>query len=423
MNCKMRCAFVLSALCSQCLLAAGLVEDSHATLTARNYYLERDYQGSRDPDKAQEWAQGFIFRFKSGLTHGDQGLGLDATGMAGFKLDSSPSRTGTDLLPVSASDRRAADEYSKLGLAARAKYSRTELKVGNLDDVFIPFVYASQSRLFPQTFRGASVVSNEFEDLTIRATWFDETTKRNSTNSEPLSLAAPNQRFNGGAHSDQAAFLAVEYHPENRYMARAYHGDVKDLYRMEYLDYKQSWPLANGTFTADVRGFYGTEDGRALAGPVDYKNVTPTFSYQTGPHTFNLGYQYATGDTAMPYLSGTEILVLSEFLMSSDFVGANEKAWQAKYVYDFAAVGVPGLKTTFRYMRGHDINLPERLGGKDRAESEKYAELSYVVQSGVFADLFLRARYSVYRNDFADTASMRDENHLRLNVDYTWKLW
>ena len=119
MICKMRCAFVLSALWSQNLLAAGIVEDSHATLTARNYYLERDYQGPRDPDKAQEWAQGFILRFKSGLTHGDQGFGLDATGMAGFKLDSSPSRTGTDLLPLSASDRRAADEYSKLRVYVR----------------------------------------------------------------------------------------------------------------------------------------------------------------------------------------------------------------------------------------------------------------------------------------------------------------
>ncbi|KAF4558735.1 Outer membrane porin, OprD family [Pseudomonas sp. CES] len=423
MNCKTCSALTLSALCSQSLLAAGLIDDSQATLTARNYYLERDYQDSQEPNKAEEWAQGFILRFKSGFTHGDQGLGLDALGMAGFKLDSSPSRTGTDLLPVSASDRRAADEYSKLGLTAKAKYSRTELKAGSLDDVFIPFVYASQSRLFPQTFRGASVVSNEFDDVTLRGTWFDETTKRNSTDFEPLSLAAPNQRFNGRAQSNQATFLAAEYHPQNRYLARAYHGDVKDLYRMEYLDFKRSWPIGNDTFTADLRGFYGTEDGSARAGEVDYKNMTATFSYQTGAHLFNLGYQHAIGDTAMPYLSGTEILVLSEFLMSSDFVGANEKAWQAKYVYDFAAAGIPGLKTTLRYMRGHDINLPERLGGNGLTESEKHAELSYVVQSGLLAGLYLRARYSVYRNDFADAASMRDENHLRLNIDYSWKLW
>ncbi|MCG3008929.1 OprD family outer membrane porin [Pseudomonas aeruginosa] len=219
----------LSTLCSQSILAAGFIDDSQTTFTTRNFYLERDYQSARLPDKAQEWAQGFILRFKSGYSHVDRGFGLNALGMAGLKLDSSPSRTGTDLLPVSASDRRAADEYSKLGLTAKLRYSKTELKAGTLDDVFIPFVFASQSRLLPQTFRGASLVSDELDELTLRATWFDQTTKRNSTDWEPLTLAAPNQRFNGAAQSNQAVFLAAEYHPQDRYLARIYHGEVKDV--------------------------------------------------------------------------------------------------------------------------------------------------------------------------------------------------
>ncbi|RWU25014.1 outer membrane porin, OprD family [Pseudomonas alkylphenolica] len=417
-------ALALTALFAPKVFALGLIDESQATLTTRNFYLERDYRSDVGQDKAQEWAQGFIFRFKSGYSQGNQGYGLDVLGLSGFKLDSSPSRTGTDLLPVSRTDGRAADEYSELGLTGKLRYSKTDLKAGTLDDVFIPFVFASQSRLLPQTFRGAALVSNEWENLTLRGTWFDRTNKRNSTDYEPLSLAAPNQRFNAKAQSDQATFLAVEYHPKNLYQARFYHGDIQDLYRMEYADFKRSWPIGSDVFTTDFRGFYAYEDGSAKAGDVDYQNLTSTFTYQTGAHLFNLGYQHAGGDTAMPYLAGTEILVLSEYLMSSDFVSANEKAWQAKYVYDFAGLGTPGLKTTLRYMKGYDIKLPERLGGSGLSESEKHIEVSYVIQSGSpLAGLNFRARYSIYRNDFASTASMRDENQLRLNVDYSWKLW
>ncbi len=41
----------------------GFIEDTSATLTARNYYFSRDYSdivGPNQQSKAEEWAQGFI---------------------------------------------------------------------------------------------------------------------------------------------------------------------------------------------------------------------------------------------------------------------------------------------------------------------------------------------------------------------------
>ena len=49
----------------------GFLEDSTATLQARNYYFSRDFSdivGKSQQSKAEEWGQGFILNFKSGYT-------------------------------------------------------------------------------------------------------------------------------------------------------------------------------------------------------------------------------------------------------------------------------------------------------------------------------------------------------------------
>jgi len=73
--------------------AGGFMEDATATLQARNYYFSRDFsdiEGPNQQSKAEEWGQGFILNFKSGYTQGTVGVGVDAIGMLGVKLDSSP---------------------------------------------------------------------------------------------------------------------------------------------------------------------------------------------------------------------------------------------------------------------------------------------------------------------------------------------
>ena len=76
-------------------------------------YFNRDFRDgtSSQQSKRDEWAQGFMLNFESGYTDGTVGFGLDALGMLGIKLDSSPDRTDTGLLPTH-DDGKAADEYS-----------------------------------------------------------------------------------------------------------------------------------------------------------------------------------------------------------------------------------------------------------------------------------------------------------------------
>ena len=97
--------------CSLPLLSLGLtpvfahadfVDDSKATLTLRNFYYNHDLRDVKAPaqSKIEEWAQGFIFKAQSGYTDTPIGVGVDVYAGLGLKLDSSPGRSGSELLPA-----------------------------------------------------------------------------------------------------------------------------------------------------------------------------------------------------------------------------------------------------------------------------------------------------------------------------------
>ncbi len=403
------------------LLAEGLVADSHGTLTLRNYYMDRDYKDDGAKTSAREWAQGFMMNVESGFTPGKLGFGLDARALVGVKLDSSPDRSGTELLPVSARDGRAADEYSRLGLTGKMRFSQTTIKTGDVS-IFLPFAFASPSRLLPQTFRGTTLSSKELEGLTFNAGYIDRVNKRDSSNYQPLAIASPNRRFNGAATSSHMAYAGGDYQLSRQLSLRAYHAEVDDLYTQNTLALLHQLPLGDGTLTTDLRSFFSRDTGSAKAGEVDNQNLSALVGYKLGGHSVSLGYMHSSGDTATPYLSGTELMGLSELTMSSDFLNAKERTWQAIYDYDFTAVGIVGLRSRLRYVRGDNIELAA-LNADDRKEREFQMELGYVIQSGPLKNVSLLARKSIYRNDFPAGAAFRDENQTRFVVQYALPLW
>ena len=115
-------------LLAQSAAADGFLEDSKASLTLRNFYINSDNRnGSNAPNKQEEWGQGFLLNYQSGFTEGTVGVGVDALGLLGVRLDSGK---GTHYNPTSSSysgtvfptdgDGRAVDDFSSLGLTAKA---------------------------------------------------------------------------------------------------------------------------------------------------------------------------------------------------------------------------------------------------------------------------------------------------------------
>jgi hypothetical protein len=411
---------VLASLISQAA-NAGFIEDSTATLTARNFYLDRDYKGETPYPAAREWAQGFIVRANSGFTDGPVGLGVDAIGMVGLKLDSSPDRTGTQLLAYDPVTREARDEYSELGLTMKGKISKTKLSVGTLFPA-LPIIWASPARLLPQSFRGAYLISDDVDRLTAHVGHLDRVNLRDSTDYQPIGLASPNGRFRPGATSERFDFYGGDYRWTDALTLRLFRAELREIYTQDFFGVLHTLPLGDGKLKSDIRVFNSNDDGERRGGNIDNLNVGGMFSYVWSGHSLGVGYMRQFGDSAFPYIAGQEPVVLSDGTMSADFVNPKERTWAVKYDYDFAAAGIPGLTGMVRYLHGDSIDLPA-LGGRDLTESSKDFELAYVIQAGPAKGLAFRVREAFYRNQQGAASTFRSDNETRINVDYTIKLW
>ena len=114
----------------------GFVEGSSLTILNRNLYMNRDFRdnGNSPPEDddgnltgengqsyREEWGHGFIGTFESGFTQGTIGVGVDAIGLLGVKLDTGRDRNGNGLFPVG-SDGRAADDYPRPALRSNSAH-------------------------------------------------------------------------------------------------------------------------------------------------------------------------------------------------------------------------------------------------------------------------------------------------------------
>ncbi len=400
--------------------AGGFIEDSTATLQARNYYFSRDFSdivGPNKQSKAEEWAQGFILNFKSGYTPGTVGFGLDAIGQLGLKLDSSADRVNTGLLPTRESGK-AADEYSRLGAALKVRLSQTELKIGELQPN-LPVLTFSDIRLLPPTFQGASIVSQEIDGLTLQAGQLRSTSLRNEAGDDRMlamlghlpQRAGSSERFNyGGA---DYAFNA------SRTSVGAWYAQLQDIYNQRFVSLKHSQPVGDWVLGANL-GFYdSSEDGQQLIGAIDNQALFSLLSARHGDHTFYLGYQAIFGDNAFPRVFAN-VTPLGNEVPTFEFASADERSWQLRYDYDFSAMGVPGLVAGVRYIQGDNVDAQATNRGGPRYEGkdfERDLDIGYTVQSGPLKNLGVRLRNVTARSNYRSDI---DENRLIFN--YSWNL-
>ncbi|SED10851.1 outer membrane porin, OprD family [Pseudomonas saponiphila] len=397
------------------LSQAAFFEDSSATFETRNMYFNRDFRDgtSAQQSKRDEWAQGFMLNLQSGYTEGTVGFGLDALGMLGVKLDSSPDRTGTGLLPTH-DDGRAADQYSKLGLTGKVKISASELKIGSLIPE-LPILKPNDGRILPQTFEGGLLTSKEIKNLTFTGGRLDKAKDRDDSNYEDIRLNNKNSRFAGTVAGKHFNFGGLDYKFTDKITGSYHFAQLDDVYNQHFLGLLASRPLGPGTFASDLRLAISDDQGQARGGKIDNRSLNGLLSYALSGHKLSAGYQHMSGDSAFPYVDGSDPYLVN-FVQINDFAGAEERSWQARYDYDFAKLGVPGLSFMTRYISGDNIALKNGDTGK---EWERNTEIKYVVQSGTFKNVAVRLRNATYRSNY----SARDADEVRLLVSYAVALW
>ncbi|MGE8370628.1 MAG: OprD family porin [Pseudomonas putida] len=411
------CVALGLTLLSQPLLAAegGFLEDSKATLSARNYYFSRDFSdivGANRQSKAEEWAQGFILDFKSGYTAGTVGFGVDALGLLGIKLDSSPDRVNTGLLPVHG-DGRAADEYSRLAPTFKARLSKTELRVGELQPN-LPVLTFSDIRLLPPTYQGASLSSSEIDGLTVQAGHLKSTHLRNEGGDGKMNAMLGHVPMRQ-AESDAFNYVGGDYaFNANQSSVSLWYGQLEDIYEQGFVGLKHSKPVGDWVLSANLGYFTAREDGNALLGNIDNQAFFSMFTARHGGHSFHAGYQGIYGDSPFPRVFAN-ISPLGNEVPTYEFAYTDERSYQVRYDYNFAAMGVPGLTATVRYITGNNVDTGLGYEGRDR---ERDLDIGYAVQSGMLKGLGIRVRNAMARSNYRSDI---DEN--RLTLVYTWQLF
>ncbi|VVO06884.1 Porin-like protein NicP [Pseudomonas fluorescens] len=394
--------------------ADGFIEDSKLKLQLRNVYFNENFRDEHGlsarsaltaKSERTEWAQGLLLDYQSGFTQGVLGVGVDASGLLGIKLDSGKGRSGTGLLPVH-SDGRAADEFSSLGAAAKVRLAKTTVKYGSLLPKTPVLIY-NDARLLPQVYQGTQFISTDIENLTLTGGRLDQFKLRDSSDSRSI---IPDG-FSG--KGSDFSYVGGDYRFGKNVRLSYFYGELEEFYRQQFASIQHDLKLGSGVLTSDLRYFHSVDAGAARSGKIDNDMLSGQLTYALAGHSVGTGYQVLSGDAGLPYISGATVYSFSNVGIGK-FIEEDEKTWMVSYGYDFARLGAPGLTFSTRYLRGDN----EKSGPAQLREWERDAEIAYVVQGGAFKGLGVKLRNYVYRSDFARG---RDSNRLYLTYDIA--LW
>ncbi|CAO3305417.1 OprD family porin [Pseudomonas putida] len=421
--------------------AAGFVEDSKLSLSSRTMYFNDDNRESGIDQK--ESGQGFKLDYLSGFTQGTVGFGVDVQALWGIHLDGgrgSRQDANNTFFP-SDSDGSAVHDWARIGGNAKARFSKTEVHYGSALAPMLPILVSNDGRLLPQTFEGGTLQSKEIDNLTINAGQLTHAMGRASSNRTGLSVSGAFR------DSNKFQFAGGDYKLTPDLTLQYYYSNLEDFYKQHFLGATHVFKIAdNQSFKTDLRYFDSSSDGKngqtgyafdnnngyaKNSGEVDNKTWSAMFTYTLGGHALMLGHQQVGDDGGFVWLNqgsvrkdgstsslegnGGASFYLFTDSMINQFARAGENTTFGQYSYDFAALGVPGLKASVSYLRGDDVR--NRSGDGTYNEWERDARVDYTLQEGTLKGLGFSLRQGVYRGS---GESALDKDQTRFIVNYTY---
>lgn len=393
----------------------GFVEDSSLTVNLRNAYINRDYKNDRE-DKA-EWGQAFMGIFTSGFTQGTVGVGVDAFGLYGIRLDGGKGRAGAggiDFFKKSDNGQGdAADDLARAGAAVKARISNTVIKYGDQMPQ-LPVLSYDNSRLLPESYTGTMITSKEIDGLEVVAGRFTQQARKSAEGRDSGDLKSIN-------------VYGASYKFTKEFSAAFYASDDEDVLKKQYVNLNYVFALPQDqSLTLDFNG-YKTKLDKDFANSDDRDNKIWSLAatWAVGIHSFTLAHQRSSGDIGYVYGGyrndggtsdgGNTIYLANSYW--SDFNGKDERSWQAAYAVDLSGLVTPGLSYRAAYVRGDNID-DGTAGSGNGTEREIFSQLTYVVQSGPAKDLSIRLRNSFLRVSADAQAYNSEGNETRIFVDY-----
>ena len=406
----------------------GFFGDESLKLKTRMEYMNRDYKnGVSNPSSGtsgyrQDTGVSQLLTYESGFTQGTVGFGLDAMAMGSAKLDGGSGRRGNGLF-ANDSDGNPEKSQGKLGGAVKFRLSDTVLKYGQ-QFVASPVFATDDSRLLPEVATGTLITSKEIKGLELNAGRFTSLSKQTGMGRDSIG-GLPDENGNGGKGLTNINIFGASYAFTDNFTGALAASDADDYFKKYYINLNYTLPIAdNQSLNFDLNGYKTKGESRgdlvdAIGDGtlgVDNNLWSLAAAYSLGAHKFTVAYQQSSGDNAYYYgVDGNSTIFVSNSIQISDFVGREEKSWQARYDLNMATYGVPGLSFMTRYVKGDNINVANAGEGK---EYEWNLESKYVVQEGPAKDLSFRVRYANYRSNQAYSGYSPDVYDTRLIVEY-----
>ncbi|MFT0211176.1 OprD family outer membrane porin [Pseudomonas sp. F1_0610] len=426
-----------AAVLAPSLAQAAFVEDAKASLTMKNFYINNDNRDGGVDDK--QWGQGFILNVQSGFTEGTVGFGLDAVAMWGIKLDDSSTsskkgRASSQLFPTK-TNGHSTDDFAKLGVTAKARISQTEARVGTLQPN-LPILKTNDGRLLPQMFNGGQITMNEIENLSVVAGLLNNAVGRASSNRTGLSVSG------SAEDSNKFWFAGADYKVMPDLTLQYYYANLEDFYKQNFLGLNHTFNIAdNQSFNTDIRYFSTKADGNNKSdskrgnyaiggytkngnGKIDNNTWSLAFTYKLDKHSIMLGHQRVSKNSDFTQLNqgglgegaqGASVWLHTDRLINNFATAGTKSSW-VDYKYDFAGVGVPGLKAGVSYTKGTNMYLKNTTKGH---QWERDIALDYTIQEGTFKNVTFSARNGTLRGH---NGAVKDTDHNRVYVTYTLPL-
>ncbi|GAB7531666.1 OprD family outer membrane porin [Pseudomonas sp. 3A(2025)] len=428
--------------------AAGFIEDSKASVSSRTLYFKNDWREGTTQDH-RETATGLKFDYTSGFTQGTVGFGLDAQALVGVHLDGGRGHRAAAVngaITPSDTDGSAVSEWSRAGANVKARFSKTELKLGNALAPNLPILVTNDGRLLPQAFEGGILTSKDLDGVTFTGGQLTQSIGRASSNWTDLSV--------GGATegSDAFRFAGADWKVTKDLTLQYYFANLEDFYKQHFLGLVHVYPIAeNQSFKTDLRYFNSSSDGKNSSGTAGYRfnnnggyaknagevdNTTwsAMFTYTLGGHAVMLGHQQVGDDGGFVSLNQGSItdgrgraegngggsFYLFTDSMANGFIRAGENTTFGQYSYDFAKVGVPGLKAAIAYLHGDDIKGTGANAGREFSEWERDMRVDYVIQSGPLKGFGTTLRHASFRSETGLATSDTDQTRLIFNYTYNF---
>lgn len=418
----MRCVNRTSLAVSTVLLVGGFAQiTAHAAdvtqpaqdewkFTLKNAYIDRDYDNDNVKDTGS-WSQAASLFYKSKMNDtplqiADKPItiGVDASVQYAVRL-SKDKHVADTVLPFNKQTQSQASDFLKYGATLKLGYNKSLFNLGELW-LDLPVTSLDGSRQLLTSYWGANLKTQVNDQLYAELGRVEKASTRAEEGFHNFAFTS-----NGKTHySDGLNYINLQYQVNPAIKAEYYYGNLEDIFNKHYVGLEHIWKKDKVSLSSKLKYFNAKDDGHAL--DIDAQNIGLIETLKVKNHTFGLGYQQITGDTAYPLPDG--FLPETYFINwnTNGFYKQDEKSYHFIYGYDFKDY-VPGFSAIVKYVYGDSFKAAD---GSKNKESESDVLLKYEFQQPYLKGLslqYLRLDYKIKNgNDYGED---------RLFVSYTKK--